>query len=44
MERSRRTAEQVISKLRETEVELARGLSIVEVCRKLDATEQTYYK
>ncbi len=44
MGRKRRTAEQIISKLREAEVEIARGLSIGEVCRKLEITEQTYYR
>ena len=38
------TAEQIISKLRETEVLLAKGTSMVQVCRKLGVTEQTYYR
>jgi putative transposase len=44
MAKQRHTAEQVINKLREAEVELGRGLSVVEVCRKLRITEQTYYR
>jgi putative transposase len=44
MPRKRHTAEQVISKLREAEVELGRGLSVADVCRKLEVTEQTYYR
>jgi hypothetical protein len=38
------TAEQIIIKLREAEVELAKGQPPAEVCRKLGVTEQTYYR
>ena len=44
MARKRFSAEQIIHKLREAEVELARGLSTGEVCRKLEVSEQTYYR
>ncbi len=44
MGRKRHTAEQVIAKLREAEVELAKGQTTVEVVRKLGITEQTYYR
>ncbi len=44
MPRRRHTAEQIIGKLREAEVELAKGMSISEVCRKLEIHEQTYYR
>jgi transposase-like protein len=44
MGRKRHTAEQIIAKLREAEVELARGQTAVEVARKLGITEQTYYR
>jgi putative transposase len=44
MPRKRHTAEQVIRKLREAEVELAKGLTTGEVVRKLGITEQTYYR
>jgi len=37
-------AEQIIPKLRKEEVELARGLKVSEVCRKLEVTKQTYYR
>ena len=37
------TAEQIIGKLREAEVELARGKTVPEVVRKLGATEQASY-
>ena len=36
--------EQIIGKLREAEVELAKGKTVGEVCRKLAVTEQTYYR
>ena len=44
MGRKRHTAEQIIAKLREAEVELAGGQTAVEVARKLGITEQTYYR
>ena len=44
MARKRYTAEQIIHKLREAEVELAGGKSVPEVCRKLAISEQTYYR
>jgi len=44
MPRKRYTSEQIIINLREVEVELAKGQSTAEVCRKLGITEQTYYR
>jgi len=44
MPRKRYTAEPIITKLREAEVELAKGQSIGQVCRKLGIGEQTYYR
>ncbi len=38
------TTEQIISKLREAEVELANGATIPQAARKLGITEQTYYR
>ena len=43
MGRKRHTPEQIIRKLREAEVALAKGQLIAEVVRKLGITEQTYY-
>jgi putative transposase len=40
----RHMAEQIIAKLREGEVELAKGMTVGQVCRKLEITEQTYYR
>ena len=44
MGRKRHTAEQIIRKLREAEVELAKGQTTADVARKLGITEQTYYR
>ncbi len=44
MAKRRHTAEQIISKLREAEVLLAKGTEMPQVCRKLGVTEQTYYR
>lgn len=42
--RKQYTAEQIITKLREAEVETARGMTVAEVVRKLGITEQTHYR
>jgi transposase-like protein len=44
MAKKRHTAEQIISKLREAEVLLAKGMKIPQVCRKIGVTDQTYYR
>jgi transposase-like protein len=44
MTRKRHTAEDIINQLRKAEVALAKGMAVPEVCRKLDVTEQTYYR
>ena len=44
MGRKRHTAEEIIGKLRTAEIELAKGLGTAEVVRKLEITEQTYYR
>ncbi len=41
MAKKRYTAEQIIRHLREAEVELAKGRTMGEVCRKMGITEQT---
>lgn len=38
------TAEEIIGQLRTIEIELGKGLGMVEACRKLGITEQTYYR
>ena len=42
--RQRHTPEQVIAKLREAEVKLAKGTAIAQVCKDLAITENTYYR
>jgi transposase len=42
MAKKRHTTVQIISKLRDAEVELARGMKVPQVCKKLEVTEQTY--
>jgi len=44
MPKRRHTPEQIINKLREAEVLLSKGMKIAEVCRKIEVTEQTYYR
>ena len=44
MAKRRHTTEQIIRKLREAEVGLAKGQAIKAVCKKLEITEQTYYR
>ena len=44
MARKRHTAEQIIQKLREAEVALAQGQTLGVVCKKIEVTEQTYYR
>lgn len=44
MAKKRHTPDEIIGKLREAEVELAKGQKLPEVVRKLGITEQTYYR
>jgi len=44
MSRKRFTSEQIIGKLREAEVALAQGQTVVQVCRTLGIAEQTFYR
>ena len=44
MGRIRYTTEQIIRKLREAEVEIAKGSTVAHAVRKLGVTEQTYYR
>ena len=44
MARKKHTVEQIISKLREAEVQLGRGSTVGDVCRSLGVSEQTYYR
>jgi transposase-like protein len=44
MPSKRYTPEQIIGKLREAEVLLAKGLTVAQVAKQLGITEQTYYR
>ncbi len=44
MPTKRHSAEQIVRKLREAEVALARGATVKDACRKLAITEHTYYR
>ena len=44
MKNSRHTPEQIISKLREAEVLLAKGISVSQASKQIGVTEQTYYR
>ncbi len=44
MPRKQFTAEQIITKLREAEVLLSQGMTVIEAARKLEISEQTYYR
>jgi len=36
--------EQIINRLREAEILLNQGVTVSEACRKIEVTEQTYYR
>ena len=42
--KKKHTPEQIVSKLRQADVELGKGLKVPEVCRQLGISEQTYYR
>ena len=44
MPRKRYSTEQIVTKLRQAEGELGRGLRTPQVCKKLGVSEQTYYR
>ena len=44
MKRRHHAPEQVVRKLREADRLLGEGVSLVEVCKHLEVTEQTYYR
>lgn len=44
MGRKKHTAEQIIQKLREAEIVLAQGQPVGAACKKIEVTEQTYYR
>lgn len=44
MKKKEFTPEQIITKLREAEVLLGKGQTVVEIVRQMGITEQTYYR
>lgn len=44
MSRKRYTPEEILQHLRTIELETGKGLTVVDACRKLGITEQTYYR
>ncbi len=44
MPRKRYSTEQIVTKLRQAEVELGRGLHVPQVCKKIGISEQSYYR
>ena len=42
--KKRHSAEQIVSKLRQADVALGKGLRVPEVCKELGISEQTYYR
>jgi putative transposase len=44
MKRIRHSPEQIIRQLREADAELANGISVGDICKKLGIAENTYYR
>ena len=44
MPRKRHSPEQILRKLREVEVALAKGETVARAARQIEVTEQTYYR
>ena len=44
MPRKRFSAEQIVIKLREADVLLGHGTTVASACKKLEITDQTYYR
>ena len=44
MARKRFSAEEIVNKLRQADVELSRGVTVAQACKQIGVTEQTYYR
>ena len=44
MSRKRFKAEEIVNKLREADVLIAQGRTVVHACKQIGVTEQTYYR
>ncbi len=42
--KKRHSAEQIVAKLRQADVDLGKGLTVPEACKQLGISEQTYYR
>ena len=42
--KKRHSAEQIVAKLRQADVDLGKGLTVPEVCKQLGISQQTYYR
>ena len=42
--KKRYSAEQIVSKLRQSDVALGKGLRVPQVCKEIGISEQTYYR
>jgi len=44
MARKRFSAEEIVNKLRQADVELSRGSTVAQACKQIGVTDQTYYR
>ena len=44
MSQKRHTPEQIINKLRQAEVELTKGATVAQACKKIGVADHTYYR
>ena len=42
--KKRHSAEQIVAKLRQADVDLGKGLTVREVCKQMGISQQTYYR
>ena len=42
--KKRHSAEQIVSLLRQADVDLGKGVTVPDVCRRLGISQQTYYR
>ena len=42
--KKRHSVEQIVAKLRQADVDLGKGLTVPEVCKQLNISQQTYYR
>ena len=42
--KKRHSAEQIVGLLRQTDVDLGKGMNVPDVCRRLGVSQQTYYR